>query len=633
MGTSKNNTERALHALTALGATLALGLALLSFTLINAGATPGGRAARLGSVSHLTYSDLTGKEYGPASLAAHKATVFLFVSGQCPISNVYTPRFRSLAHDYAARGVQVFAVYSDRQESRADVAAHAKTHGITFPIIKDERNALADRLGATYTPQAVVVDAEGAIRYRGRIDDNAVVTRVTTHDLIDALDAVLTGKPIAHPEVAAFGCAIRRVDASTVVLAGIPTYAHDVAPILRAKCESCHRSGEVAPFTLQDYKQASAWATDIKRYTQNGQMPPWKPASGYGEFANEHEIALTDQERTTLAKWADGGAPLGNPKQIPPPRQFPTDWKMGEPDRVLAPEKEFHLAADGEDVYRNFVVKADFDHDLWVRAVEVHPGNRAVVHHVINYVDVSGVADKLEAETHDGQPGYTSFGSPGFTPRTMLSGWAPGNEPLPLQDGVALKVPKGSRIVIQVHYHKDGKPETDKTQIGLYFAKTTVDKELGYRMAINFGFHIPPGADNYEVNARAQVNTDSHLYGVLPHMHLLGKDMKVWAKLPGHTEVTPLIWIKNWDFNWQATYPLKTPLALPAGTVVFMTAHFDNSASNLRNPNRLHPHEVTWGESTTDEMCLCFLTTTVDAQHLAAQPSAAPIRTAANTTR
>jgi peroxiredoxin len=591
----------------------------------------GAKTARLGVLRDASFADLAGKRYGAQEIAAHKATVFLFVSAQCPISNLYTSRFRGLAADYAAKGVQVFAVYSDRQESRAEVVAHVKSHDIDFPVIKDERNALADRLGATYTPQAIVVDASGEVRYRGRIDDNAVATRVTRHDLADAIHAVLTGAPVPHPEVNAIGCVIRRVSAPTVALAGVPTYARDVAPILRAKCEGCHRAGEVAPFALQDYKQAGAWAADIKRYTQNGQMPPWKPAPAYGEFANEHQIALTDQERTTLAKWADGGAPLGNPKQIPPPRQFPKDWKLGEPDLILSPEREYHLAADGEDVYRNFVVKVDTSEDRWIRAVEVHPGNRSVVHHVINYVDVSGGAEKLEAETHDGQPGYTSFGGPGFIPRTFLGGWAPGNEALPAPDGIGMKLPKGSRLVIQVHYHKDGKPETDKTQIGLYFAKTTVDKEIMPGLAINMTFHIPPGADNYEVTAKTRIGQDSHLYSVTPHMHLLGKDIKVWAVLPGHTEPTPLIWIKNWDFNWQATYPLKTPLALPAGTMVYLTAHFDNSDKNLRNPNRLHPREVTWGEETTDEMCLCFLGLTRDSEHLASAPPAAPIQTANKT--
>ncbi len=581
-------SRRATRVCCGLGAVGALTLTLWVSAPRIAGASGGAKAAgvaRFGLTGGTVFTDLAGKTYNAQEIAAHKATIFLFVSSQCPISNVYTPRFQGLANDYADKGVQVFAVYSDRQESRAEVAAHVRTHGITFPVIKDERNVLADRLGAQCTPQAILVDSTGTVRYRGRFDDNAVATRVTRHDLTDALDAILAGRPVAHLEVAAFGCAIRRASTTEVVaMAGVPTYAHDVAPILRAKCETCHHPGEVAPFTLQTYKQASAWAADIKRYTQNLQMPPWKPAPGYGEFANEHEMALTDQERATLAKWADGGAPLGNAKQIPPPRQFPGGWKLGEPDVILQPEREYHLSADGEDVYRNFVVKMDTSQDRWVSAVEVHPGNRAVVHHVLVYVDPLDASEKLEAQEHDGQPGYTSYGGgPGFQTDTFIGAWAPGNEAILAPDGLGQRVPKGALLVLQVHYHKDGKPETDSTQIGIHFSNSTVDKEIRNKYVANPFFAIPPGDPNHEVKMDLNVREASHLRYVAPHMHLLGRDMRVWAELPDHT-LKPLIWIKDWDFNWQMTYALKTPLALPSGTKIHLVAHYDNSDNNLRNP-------------------------------------------------
>ena len=619
-----------------LGAAGALALMLWGAAPEFAHASDGAKAAPTTRYALLgrNFTDLSGKTYDARDIAGHKATVFLFVSSQCPISNVYTPRFQSLTADYADKGVQVFAVYSDRQESRAEVAAHVRERGISFPVIKDEGNALADRLGAKYTPEAILVDSSGAVRYRGRFDDNAVATRVTHHDLTDALNAVLAGRPVANPEVTAFGCAIRR--ASTVEVAalpGVPTYARDVAPILRAKCETCHHPGEVAPFTLQTYKQASAWAADIKRYTQNRQMPPWKPAPGYGEFAREHEIALTDQERATLAKWADGGAPLGNPKQIPPARQFSTGWKLGEPDVILTPQREYHLAADGEDVYRNFVVPIDTTQERWVSAVEVHPGNRAVVHHVLVYVDAAGASEKLEAQEHDGQPGYTSYGGgPGFQTDRFIGAWAPGNEALMAPDGMGQRIPKGARLVLQVHYHKDGKPETDRTQIGIHFCNTTVDKEILNKYVANPFFRIPAGDPNKEVRMDLTIREDSHLRYVAPHMHLLGRDMQISAELPDHT-IKPLIWIKDWDFNWQMTYELKTPLALPSGTKIHLVAHYDNSAGNMRNPLRLHPRDVGWGESTTDEMCICFLGLTHDDEHLAQQPSDTSARSTVAGTR
>jgi alkyl hydroperoxide reductase subunit AhpC len=580
----------------------------------------------------LAFIDLTGKAYSAQDIAAHKASVFLFVSGQCPVSNIYMPRMNALAAVYGARDVQVFAVYSDRQESALDITRHAREHGLTFPVVKDGSNVLADRLGAKMTPEAIVVDANGAVRYRGRIDDNAVATRVTVHDLGVALDAVLTGKPVAHPDMLAVGCAIRRAAAPALAKAGVPTYARDVAPILRAKCEGCHRPGEVAPFSLQTYAQASAWSVDIKRFTAGGQMPPWKPTPSFGEFKDADVHTLTASERNVIAKWADNGAPLGDQKQMPPPRRFVQGWQLGEPDIVIVPEKAYHLSADGDDVYRNFVVKSNFDQDRYISAVEVRPGNAAVVHHVIAYIDgfkQSGeyASEKLEAATKDGQPGYESFGGPGFVPTGMAGGWAPGNDPYFLPAGVGTRVPKGSRIVVQVHYHKDGKPEIDQTRLGIHFCRGTVHKAETGGWAINFLFKIPPGDPRYKVEAAMPVTEDQHLFAVTPHMHLLGREMKVWATFPDGSE-KPLVWIKDWDFNWQATYFLKEPMALPKGAKLHMTAFYDNSVLNPRNPMKTKLRPVTWGEQTTDEMCIAFFSTTKDKEQLNIPSNILPKQTA-----
>ena len=598
-----------------------------------ANSAPKTTAGAKNAIGKLAFSDLTGKNYSAQDIAAHKASVFLFISGQCPVSNVYTPRMNALAAAYSTRDVQVFAIYSDRQESASDITHHAKAHGLTFPVVKDSSNVLADRLGARMTPEAIVVDAGGAVRYRGRIDDNSIATRVGVHDLNAALDAVLAGKPVAHPEMLSIGCAIRRAETPAVAKAGVPTYAHDIAPILRAKCEGCHRPGEVAPFSLQNYTQASAWSADIKRFTGSGQMPPWKPAPGYGVFQEAEAHTLSAAERSAIAKWADNGAPLGSMKQVPAPRKFVLGWQLGEPDMIIVPEKAYHLSADGEDVYRNFVVKSNFTEDRYISAVEVRPGNSAVVHHVIGYIDSykqSGeyTSEKLEAATQDGQPGYTSFGGPGFTPSGLMGGWAPGNDPHFLPEGVGIRIPKGARIVMQVHYHKDGKPETDQTRYGLHFCRGTVQKAVASAFAFNFGFKIPPGDAHYKAEALRTVTEDEHVLAVMPHMHLLGKEMKIWATFPDGSE-KPMVWIKEWDFNWQGTYYLKEPMALPKGAVVHMTAYFDNSLQNPRNPLKAHPRAVTWGEQTTDEMCVAFFSTTKDAEKLNVQSSVPPRQTAA----
>ena len=574
----------------------------------------------------LAFSDVQGRRYDSQALASSKASVFLFISGQCPISNVYTPRLVALEEKFAKQGVLMFAVYSDRQETLSDVTKHAKERGIVFPVVRDATATLADQLGAKTTPEAVLLDPRGDVKYRGRIDDNPVATRVTSHDLEDAIAAVVAGRPVRAAEVLAIGCAIRRPDRPVAAAPGVPTYARDVARILRDKCEGCHRPGEVAPFSLQTYQQASAWAPDIKKYTQGRQMPPWKPEPGYGDFKDESRINLTDRERTTLAAWADAKAPLGDPRQVPPPRVFPAGWQLGEPDMVVQPDKEYHLAADGEDVYRHFVVKTNFSEDRYLSAVEVRPGNRAIVHHVIAYVDsvpdAEGkyASEKLELATHDGQPGYTSFGGPGFVPTGIMGGWAPGNDAQLLPDGIGIFLPKGSRLSLEVHYHKDGKPETDLTKLGVHFCRSTVNKRISGLFALNFGFKIPPGADRHEVRATSTVAEDSHVLVVTPHMHLLGREMKIWAELPDGTE-KPLVWVKDWDFNWQNSYFLKEPLAAPKGTKIHLVAYYDNSDKNPRNPNRTSPRTVGWGEQTTDEMCVAFVSATHDAEHLNFTPA------------
>ncbi len=546
----------------------------------------------------------------PAVTAAqHKATVYVFLSTQCMVSKLYPPRLNTLARDYGKRGVALIGVFSNIQEEQAEVAAFAKSHAFVFPTIRDADASLAAKYGATMTPQAFVVNPAGQVVYSGRIDDNADTTLVHHRDLAAALDAVLAGRPVARPKLAAFGCILRR-PAAAIASTQI-TYARDVAPILARSCETCHRTGQIGPMPLTNYTQAAAWRGDIKTWTQSRQMPPWKADPGCGDFQDSRR--LSDRDVATLAKWADAGAPEGNPADLPAPPHFHDGWPLGQPDLVLQPSRPYHLEADGSDVYRCYVLPTDFTHDRYVSAVDVQPGNRAVVHHVIAFIDGSGASANLDG--HEKEPGYTSFGGVGFTPTGSLGGWAPGMTAHALPNGVATAIPAGARIVLQVHYHKDGKPETDFSRIGLYFAKTEVQKTL-HIIPVIHGLNIPAGDSHYTVSTLGVPSpVDFHLLAVTPHMHLLGRKMALTAILPSGTKV-PLISVSDWDFNWQATYFYKKPLAFPKGTRVEMTATYDNSARNPRNPNS-PPKTTTWGEQTTDEMCIAFLHYTLDREHLA----------------
>lgn len=565
----------------------------------------------------IAWSDLAGHRYTAADLAA-PATVFFFTSTECPLSNLYMPRMAELEAAYRGRGARFFLVNSNLEDSRAALRAWAAQHSIRFPVVKDEGTALADRLGARCTPEAVILDAKCDVRFRGQLDDSADGAKVTRRYAQEALDAILAGHPVRTPRTLAAGCAIFRqpvMSAKSARSAARYTYARDVAPILNRNCVVCHRAGEVAPFALETYQQARTWAAPIRDYTQRRVMPPWKAVPGHGDFLDAR--TLSDRDIATLAAWANAGAPSGDLKQAPPAPKFPPAdaWALGTPDQVLQPSRPYHLAAEGPDVYRNFVLPADFTRDTYYSAMEFKPGNRKVVHHVVCYIDTTGKSAALDG--HDKEPGFSTDGvGIGIVGAQWGEVWVPGRTPRLLPPGVAICVPKGAKLVMQVHYHKNGAPQTDLTRMALYRAKGPVEKRMMVWPLSNYTFVLRPGEKRQEVRASMTTPAAVHVYTVFPHMHLLGREMSVTATLPDGT-VMPLIEVNDWDFNWQETYEYRSPVALPRGTRIDLTAVYDNTDANPRQ--LLHPpRTVRFGEQTTDEMCFCFLGFTLDRQRLTA---------------
>jgi hypothetical protein len=389
-----------------------------------------------------------------------------------------------------------------------------------------------------------------------------------------------------------------------------PTYSKDIAPIMYENCTGCHRAGEVAPFTLQSYADAKKRAKQIAIVTGDRFMPPWKADEGKEKFSDSHR--LTDEEIATIKKWADSGAPEGNKADLPPAPKFTPGWQNGTPDVILQPSEAYNLGAEGDDVYQCFVIPTNYEEDRYVSAMEVRPGNRPIVHHVIAYLDTSGGARKKD-EAQPG-PGYTSFGGIGVAPAGTLGGWAPGIVPRLAATGTGTLLPKGADIVLQVHYHRSGKAETDLTKIGLFFSKGPVDKRIQTMILPARDLRIPAGEANFTTGATRRVPQDITVLSVTPHMHLLGKEMTVDATLPDGDK-KKLVRVNDYDFNWQTIYSFKEPMKLPAGTKLNMAARFDNSSDNINNPSD-PPREVTWGEQTTDEMCIAFLFYTVDSEHL-----------------
>jgi hypothetical protein len=329
-------------------------------------------------------------------------------------------------------------------------------------------------------------------------------------------------------------------------------------------------------------------------------MPPWKAVPGHGEFADVRRLA--EPEIELISRWIAAGAPEGDPRELPPPRRFRTGWTLGRPSAVIAMEKPFTVPPRTSDIYRCFTVPIRIAGDWrFIRAAEVLPGNRKVVHHVQTFLDRTGRSEEMDRA--EPGPGYTCFGGAGFDSAGGLGGWVPGMAPLEIPPRVAWGIPPGARLVIQVHYHNPGDTaETDLTRVGVHLTRGPFERRLTRVRPSAWGFEIPAGAPRTRVVATAQVGEDLEALSVLGHMHLLGREMTVTARLPdGRME--PLLRIDDWDFEWQLLYSFKRPVPLPAGTVVEAECIYDNSAANRRNPSS-PPRTVRSGFETTDEMCL-----------------------------
>jgi hypothetical protein len=380
-----------------------------------------------------------------------------------------------------------------------------------------------------------------------------------------------------------------------------PTFTRDVAPIIFKNCTPCHRPGEIAPFPLVSYLDVKKRARQLRDVTHDRIMPPWKAEPGWGEFLDAR--GLTTNEIALIARWVEQGAVEGKTADLPALPKFTDGWQLGTPDLVLKTPEPYNVPAEGRDDYRCFVIPVNLPTDKYVKAIEFRPGNRRIVHHAIFYLDSSGEARRLDAESPG--PGYTHFGGPGFPPTGGLGGWAPGVTPRSLPEGVARSLRKGSDLVVQVHFHPSGKPEVEQSSIGLYFAKEAPKKIL---LPITLGtrqIDIPAGEKDYRVHDSFTLPAEMQIVGIIPHAHYLGKEMKATATLPDGS-LKPLLWIKQWDFNWQEQYRYAEPFLLPAGTKIEMDFSYDNSADNPNNPST-PPQRVRFGEQTTNEMAFLWL--------------------------
>ena len=367
-----------------------------------------------------------------------------------------------------------------------------------------------------------------------------------------------------------------------------PTFSKDVAPIFNKSCVECHRPTMFAPMSLTAFDSSRPWAKSIKARVVAGTMPPWGAETPHGMFKNDPR--LTEAEIDTIVKWVDAGAPKGDDKDLPAAPTFAEGWSIGKPDAIFTMDEEFTIPANGTIPYKYFKAPTGLTEDKWIQAIEIHPSARAQVHHVLAFTQPEGTAPKP-----GGELGPDNIG--GVTP----------NKPgLVFEPGVARLLKGNSEIVMQIHYTANGKEGTDRTTIGVIFAKQPPTKIAAGGMAINPRFLIKAGDGNSEVRATTPLNRDTLITGFTPHMHMRGKDMTYIAHYADGTDET-LLSVPKYDFNWQITYELATPKLLPKGTKLEVVAHFDNSTGNKFNPDP--GKDVKWGDQTWEEMMIGFFST------------------------
>ena len=390
-----------------------------------------------------------------------------------------------------------------------------------------------------------------------------------------------------------------------------PTFTKDVAPILYKNCVSCHRTGEIAPMPLLTYEQARPWAKSIREKVSQGQMPPWHATQPVGTFSNDRR--LSDQEQSVLVHGSEAGAPQGDPKDMPAQPKFTEGWEIGQPDVVVGMAKPYNVKASGTIAYQYFTVQTNFTEDKWVQAIEVRPGTRSVVHHVLVFVrqtpkdraqETDAFLPVLPKMPNSGPESHLDFG-----PGTLIATTAPGTNAMVFEPGQAMKVPKNAVLVFQVHYTANGKEATDQSSVGMVFAKEPPKQEIHNTAFVNVLFTLPAGVKDQAVDSAIEFTEDVHITALFPHTHLRGKSWEYRLIYPDGRSVEVLS-VPKYDFNWQTYYVFATPLAIPKGSRLEATAHYDNSANNPSNPDP--KVDVHWGDQTWQEMQYSGITYYVD---------------------
>jgi peroxiredoxin len=564
-----------------------------------------------GPVHDFSLNDFDGVTHSIADWAERPAIVLFFLSTKCPITEAYVPEMARLARKYMAGGTAFYGIVCDPElpEDSSAAALPRSLSSLPFPLLHDPDQRVARQVAVRVSPEVVVLAPDGQVLYRGRIDDRyspGQKPRLSprAHELEDALEAVLADElpTVSHTHVSGSKLPPRRPakPGSDEMI----TFNRQVAPILWKHCAKCHRPGAVGPFSLLTYKDAAKRADFIHDVVASGQMPPWKPVAGAGVFRDAPRLSSLEIE--TLERWAASRRAEGDPADLPPQPTFHDGWQLGTPDVVVRMPEPFKIPPSGKDIYWAFALPLNMGRDMVIRGIEFRPGNRRVVHHTRLYLDPTG--DARRRDLADPEPGFLGFIGPRGTaelPYSGLGGWTPGMTPRFAPSGVGRLVPDGADLVLRVHYHTTGKPEEDQSTIGLFASKAPVTRQMaGYTLCTD-KINIPPGTKRKEIIISSWVKADVRLYAVVPHAHYLCREFRLAATLADGT-TQPLLWIKDWDLDWQDQYRYLKPVRLRKGTLLTLAVYFDNSDQNPRNPSK-PPRAVHYGLGTDDEMCACHL--------------------------
>jgi len=562
-------------------------IAILCGCLAGLGVMGGALALEPGQrVDNFRLLDHRGVSHELYYLSDAKVVVLMVHGDGCPIVRNALPTLRALRDRYRDRGVEFLLINSNLQDDRDAVAQEAAEFGIDLPILKDETQLIGESLGVERTADVFVIEPNTwKLLYRGPIDDRlsygAQKPAATRNYLADALEDVLSGKPVRVPKADAPGCLVDLPQREQRAAHAKISYSETIAPLLERRCASCHRPGGVAPWAMTGYEMVRGFGPMIREVVRTQRMPPWHADPHIGAF--EGDRSLTVDEAATLVHWIEAGAPRGDgPDPLAHLERIRSEWTLGQPDLIVE-VPAYTVPPTGVVNYQYPRVPNPLDHDAWVRAVEILPGDRSVVHHVL-----AGVDDPAAGSQRNTAEQLAHFG-----------GYSPGKNVLPYPPDTGVLLRKGASLRFQMHYTPIGKETTDVTRVGYYFRDGPPRYPLHLLMLAKYSLVVPPNAKAYTVSVEHVFERAVVLYGLMPHAHLRGKAAKFTAQYSdGREEV--LLSVPKYDFNWQTSYVLKSPKLLAAGTRLVFEMTWDNSAQNPANPdpNRAVP----WGEQTWDEM-------------------------------